>query len=277
MKTSRHTRSRARLAVALLLLPCLAAAATPARAQTTTPAPAGNAAAKTAANAAAPRTPVDVVREFYRAMREKRFRDALGMSIYRPAVEALTTQEFEELRPDFEKLAGVVLQEIVIGGEQLSGDTATVFGKFTEEDLNEAPKPVTLIREGGAWLVGDRAGLEAVKAAGKNYFFEARISTHHAEVEGLLRRLATVQLAYAAKHGGVYGDLPALVREGLMPDDVLTPDSTGYRVYVKLDKGGKSYTAGAEPVRYGRTGRLSFHLDARGQVKSKDAGGKAIK
>ena len=269
MKTSRHTRPPALTACALLLL-CLAAA--PARAQTT-PAPA---AAKTAAAAAA-RTPSEVVREFYRAMREKRFRDALALSIYRPAVDGLSPQEFEELRPDFERLAGVVLREVVIGGEQLSGDTATVFGKFTEEDLSEAPKPVTLIREGGAWVVGDRAGLEAVRALGKNYFFEARITTHHSEVESLLRRLAAVQMAYSGKHGGVYGDLAALVREGLMPADVLTPDSTGYRVYVKLDKNGKSYTAGAEPVRYGRTGRLSFHLDAKGQLKSKDAGGKAIK
>ncbi|HYP54635.1 MAG TPA: hypothetical protein VEQ42_13885 [Pyrinomonadaceae bacterium] len=225
----------------------------------------------------AQRTPTEVVREFYRAMREKRFREALAMSISRPAVESLSAQEYVELRPDFERLAGVVLEQVVISGEQLSGDTATVFGKFTEDGLNEPPKPVSLIREGGAWLVGDRDGYEAVKAAGRNYFLEARISTHHGEVESLLRRLPAAQLAYSAKYGGTYGDLPALVREGLMPADVLTPDSTGYRIYVKLDKGGRSYTAGAEPARYGRTGRLSFFADAKGQIKSRDAGGKPIK
>lgn len=241
------------------------------------PAQTGAAGGATAKTTNAQRTPTEVVREFYRAMREKRFRDALGMSIYRPAVESLSAQEYEELRPDFERLAGVVLEQVVISGQQLSGDTATVFGKFTEEELNEPPKPVSLIREGGAWLVGDRAGYEAVRSAGRNYFFEARIATHHAEVESLLRRLPAAQLAHSAKHGGVYGDLPALVREGLIPPDVLTTDSTGYRIYVKLDKGGRSYTAGAEPARYGRTGRLSFFADATGQIKSRDAGGKPIK
>ena len=273
-----HTPTpRASLRASALLALFLALAASPrALAQsgaTTTAAPPATATAQTAQA----RTPAEVVREFYRALREKRFREALVMSVYRPAVESLSAQEYEEFRPDFERLAGVVLPEVVIGGEQVSGDVATVFGKFTEEDLAGPPKPVTLIREGGAWIVGDRASFDAVRKAGRGYFLEARITTHHGEVEDLLRRLAAVQMAYAARHGGVYGDLPALVREGLMPDDALTPDSTGYRIYVKLDKGGRAFTAGAEPARYGQTGRLSFFMDARGQIKSKDAGGKPIK
>lgn len=265
MKTSRLRRPSALLLLCVVLTP-LAPRAFAQAGATTTPTAAAQA-----------RTPTEVVREFYRAMREKRFRDALGMSVFKPAADALSPQEFEEMRPYFEKLAGVVLEEVVIGGEQVSGDVATVFGKFEQDDLNEPARPVTLVREGGAWLVGDRAGLEAVKAGGKNYFFEARIAAHHGDVENLLRRLAAVQMAYAARHGGAYGDLPALVREGLMPGDVLTPDSTGYRIYVKLGKDGRSFTAGAEPARYGRTGRLSFFMDARGQIKSRDAGGKPIK
>ncbi len=52
------------------------------------------------------------MREFYRMMREKKFREAFGMSIYRPAIEGLSAQEFEELRPDFEKMAIAVSEKI---------------------------------------------------------------------------------------------------------------------------------------------------------------------
>ncbi len=45
-------------------------------------------------------------------MREKKFREAFGMSIYRPAIEGLSQQEFEDLRPDFEKMAFAVSEKI---------------------------------------------------------------------------------------------------------------------------------------------------------------------
>src|SRR5258708_5995703 len=54
------------------------------------------------------RSPSDTVREFYNAMREKRFIDAFGMSIYKPAIEGLKPQEFEDLRSDFNKMADVI-------------------------------------------------------------------------------------------------------------------------------------------------------------------------
>ena len=76
------------------------------------------------------------MREFYRMMREKKFREAFGMSIYRPAIEGLSTEEFEELRPDFEKMAIAVSERIPaqvdITGEQISGDVATVFVKVLD-------------------------------------------------------------------------------------------------------------------------------------------------
>ena len=58
-----------------------------------------------AANVAAVRSPSDTVREFYKAMHEKRFREAFDLSIYKPAIDPLKPQEFEDLRPDFEKMA----------------------------------------------------------------------------------------------------------------------------------------------------------------------------
>jgi len=55
-----------------------------------------------------PRSPSDTVREFYKAMREKKFREAFDMSIYKPAIDNLKTQEFEDLRPDFEKMSAAI-------------------------------------------------------------------------------------------------------------------------------------------------------------------------
>src|SRR5437899_6923300 len=82
----------------------------------------------------AQRSPSDTVREFYKAMREKRFREAFALSIYKPAIEGLKPQEFEDLRPDFEKVAGVLPEKVEITGEQISGDQATVFMKVPRDD-----------------------------------------------------------------------------------------------------------------------------------------------
>ena len=64
------------------------------------------------------RSPSDTVREFYKAMREKRFREAFALSIYRPAIDPLKPQEFEDLRPDFEKMAAILPLQVDLGGEQ---------------------------------------------------------------------------------------------------------------------------------------------------------------
>ncbi len=49
----------------------------------------------------------------------------------------------------------------------------------------------------------------------------------------------------------------------------------GYRFQVVRSADGKSWYATAEPAQYGRSGRLSFFLDASG-VRSGDAGGKPL-
>src|ERR1043166_6032608 len=58
------------------------------------------------------RSPTETTRLFYQMMREKKFREAFALSIYRPAIEGLSPQEFEELRPDFEKMAVAVSEKI---------------------------------------------------------------------------------------------------------------------------------------------------------------------
>ena len=80
------------------------------------------------------RTPTETVREFYKAMREKRFREAFALSIYKPAIDGLSAEEFNDLRPDFEKMAAVIPEKIEVNGEQISGDAATDFVKIADAD-----------------------------------------------------------------------------------------------------------------------------------------------
>src|SRR6266496_4721964 len=82
----------------------------------------------------AARSPSDTVREFYKEMREKRFREAFALSIYKPAIEGLKPEEFEDLRPDFERLAAVLPEQVEINGEQISADAATVFVKVKGDE-----------------------------------------------------------------------------------------------------------------------------------------------
>jgi len=227
----------------------------------------------------AQRSPTDTMREFYRMMREKKFREAFGISIYRLALEGLSTQDFEDLRPDFEKMAIAVSEKIPekidITGEQISGDVATVFVKVLDADGKEKVEPASLIRINNSWIVGDKEGLELVRKAGKNFFFEARINAHHSDVQDMLTRIALWQVVYSQGHNGQFGNSAELIAAGLVPKDLESTESTGYRFQIFRSADSKSWYATAEPAQYGRTGRLSFYLDASG-VRSGDVGGKPL-
>ena len=229
--------------------------------------------------AQATRTPTETMREFYRMMREKKFREAFGMSIYRPAIEGLSTQEFEDLRPDFERMAIAVSEKIPakvdITGEQISGDTATVFVKVLDADGKEKVEPASLIKIDNNWIIGDKENLELVKKEGKKFFFEARINAHHSDVQDMMTRISLAQVVYSQGHNGQFGNTAELITAGLVPKDIEGADSTGYRFQIVRAADGKSWYATAEPAQYGRTGRLSFYLDASG-VRSGDAGGKPL-
>jgi hypothetical protein len=224
-----------------------------------------------------PRTPTETVREFYRLMRERKFVEAFALTIYKPAIEGLSTEEFAELRPDFERMAAAIPEKIDVSGEQSSGDTSTVFVKIADSDQSAQAEPVTLIRaaSGGAWIVGDKDNQVVVNKAGKQFFFEARIETHHNEVQAMLQRINLAEQAYSMQHKDTYADMPTLIAAALVPKDVEAPETVGYRFHVTLARDGKSWTAGAEPVRYGRTGRLSFFMDQTG-IRSGDNGGKPL-
>lgn len=229
------------------------------------------------ATAAANQTgsPSETVREFYKLMRERKFREAFALSIYRPAIEGLKSAEFDDLRPDFERLASAIPEKLDINGEQISGEAATVFVRVKDDDNKERAEPVTLIRDNGKWIVGDKENQEIVKKAGTEFFFNARINTHHSEVQDLLQRISLAQLVYSQQHAGKFGDMPALILAGLIPKDLEGTETTGYRFRITVPPDGKSWTANAEPAQYGRTGRLSFFMDQSG-IRNGDVAGKPL-
>ena len=226
------------------------------------------------------RSPTEAVREFYKAMREKRFRDAFAISIYKSALEGLSKQEYEDLLPDFEKMAVAVTEKIPenleLTGEQISGDSATVFLTVLDADGKKKVEPATLIKVNDVWILGSREDLELVKKAGKQFFFDTRINAHHGDVQDLLTRISLAQVVYSQQHAGQFADLPTLIAAGLVPKDIEGTASTGYRFRITVAPDRKSWYAAAEPVEYGRTGKLSFYLDPSG-VRSGDVGGKPLK
>jgi hypothetical protein len=225
------------------------------------------------------RSPTETTRLFYQLLREKKFREAFAMSTYRPAIESLTPQEFEEFRPDLEKMALAInetlTEKIDVSGEQISGDAATVFLKVLDADRKEKVEAVGLIKMGNQWIVGSTAHLAEVQKEGKKYLFERRINAHHDDVQDMLTRISLGQVLYSQSRNGQFGNMAELVAAGVIPKDIENPESTGYRFNVVRSADGKSWYATAEPAQYGRSGRLSFYLDATG-VRSADNNGKPL-
>lgn len=227
-------------------------------------------------NLAQPRTPSDVVREFYKAMREHRFKDAFTLTIYKSAVEGLNAEEMELLRPGFEEKATQIPATVEIMGEQISGSNATVFVKVPV-DVNTpqvTSQPLNLIKSGDSWIIGTEADQAEVKKAGRRYFLDALITEHESDVEDILKRLILWQGVYSQQNGGRYGDFPALIKAGMLGSNVIDPRLSGYNFRITVSGDGKRYVANAEPLSYGKTGKLSFWMDQTGMIKSADKGGK---
>ena len=223
------------------------------------------------------RTPSDVVREFYKAMHEHRFKEAWALTIYKPAVDGLNAEEMEDLRPDFEEKAAAIPDPVEISDEQISGDIATVFVKVPISDSTpqNTSQPVTLIKSGGGWIIGTESDQAEVKKKGRRFFLDALITQHHIDIEELLKRVIAVQIVFSQQHG-VFGDLTALINAGLVPKAAGDPKELGYNFRVTVGRDGKSYLAGAEPTRYGHTGKLSYWMDQTGTIRSLDNGGRPV-
>jgi hypothetical protein len=247
--------------------------------QATTSLPSQTPSATVAPRQTGPRTPTETVREFYKALRERKFREAFSLSIYKAAIEPLKPQEYEELKPDFEKVALAVIERIPekaeLMGETISGDLATVFVKIMGSDGKEKLEPTGLIMIDGAWILGDKENLEIVRKAGKKFFFNARIDAHHSDVQDMLTRISLALLLYSQQHNGQFANLTTLIAAGMLPKDLEGTESTGYRFRINVSADAKTWNAQAEPAEYGRSGRLSFYMDAAG-VRSSDTGGKPL-
>lgn len=226
--------------------------------------------------AQAQRGPSDVVREFYKAMRERRFKDAWSMSVYKPAIEGLTADEMEDLRPFFEAQAAPIPEQLQIDSEKITGNTAQVFVHLPPNDSSPqlTSKPVDLLKTDGGWIIGTPAEQETVKKAGSRYFLDALVDLNQDNMADTLKRLIGMEAVYAQANNGVYGELKALVAAGLMSDDMFDPKLSGYTFRLAIN--GKTYVATAEPAHYGRTGKLSYWMDQTGAIKSADNGGKPL-
>lgn len=224
------------------------------------------------------RSPSDTVRDFYKNMREQRFREAFVLTIYKSAIEGLTADEMEDLRPGFAEKAAQIPATVEIMSEQISGNTAIVFVKVPASNVAQVTsEPVNLLNSGGAWIIGTEADQAEVKKAGRRYFLDALITEHEGDVEDLLKRMVVFEGIYSQQHNSLYADLPALIAAGLISSDVVDPKLSGYNFRITVAKDGKSYVAAAEPVRHGRTGKRSFLMDQTGVIKSADTGGKPLK
>lgn len=215
-------------------------------------------------------SPTGAVQEFYKAMREKRFRDALLMTNLRLAIEKLTPAEIADLTPDFEPMAARVPEKIELSGEQISGNLASVFVKSNDPLTNELKlDEIKLRRENNAWtlLTGDAETEMAAKREGASYFFKMRLEARHADIDLTLQDIIKAEFAYSLLHKNGYTDFQTLANEKLLSAEVTNSDIMGYRFRLQLADDKKKYTVNAEPVQYGKTGKLSFLLTS-GDVKS---------
>jgi hypothetical protein len=232
--------------------------------------------------AVTPKSPAASVRTFYKALREKRFFDAMMMTNMKGAVEGLSSEEIEDLRPYFEQIAGEVPEEVEINGEQMVKETASVFAKLPDEDqkLNITELKLRFENDGWMLLLVDEKTESEVKKQGKNYLFNLRIEIHQSEVEEMFERIQKAQYVYSIQNKGEVADLGTLVSKGFLPMDIQTTESTGYRFTITVSSEKNRYVATAEPEKYGKTGKLSYFFDSgekNSKLKSNDNKGMPIK
>ena len=225
-----------------------------------------------------PNGPGDTVRVFYKYLREKKFREAIYLTNIRPAIEGLTDAELKEFQGDFEAISAIVPEEIQINGEIVSGTSATVTAKLPDEDDKLQLQEIKLRNDGGVWVIlsVDEDQEKKIRKEGKNYFYALRVETHEEEARKMLDRISKAEMVYALQNGNLYGEIPQLIAAGFLPDDAQSSESTGYKYAVKLSDDKKSYSAKAEPDKYGKTGKLTFTVELNDKrqphLSSKDLG-----
>jgi hypothetical protein len=214
-------------------------------------------------------TPTATALNFYRALKEKHYKEGFHLSVYRGAVEGLSAAELQELEPEFARTFAQIPDKIEPQGEQVSGDTATVTLKFAG---TEEPQAVALIHVGGEWLVGDAAALAEVKQQGRAYFFNARMLANEDEAVDMLQHIVGAEVIYRGKYAGRCATLADLIRLGGVPKDMESGVVGGYRYQMSLSADQSSFTVTAVPIVYAKSGRLSFYADLNG-VRAQDLKG----
>lgn len=223
--------------------------------------------------------PTQIVKSFYQNLKEQRFRDALMLTNWRVAVESFTPQEADELSSNFKYLAAQASVEIT--GEQLStnANAASVFikGKDPETGAMKVDE-VRLRLENNNWIIvlGDEKTETVLKREGKSYFYKLWMENRHQDAQFLIEDIYKAELVYSLANDGVFTDLNTLVNAKLLTADALGTE-LGYRFRVQLASDKKKYSVYAEPVQYGKTGKLSFLLetgkDGKPVLKSSDSNG----
>jgi hypothetical protein len=227
-------------------------------------------------------TPSETVRAFYSKLREKKFREAIFLTNLRPAIEGLTDDELKEFAVDFEAVARNVPAEVEINGEIITGDQATVTAKLPDDDDKLSIQEIRLQKRGEIWVIlsADPATEKAIEKDGKHYFQNLKVSTHQEEAKTMLDRIAKAQMVYSLQNNGEYSEFQKLIKDGLLPSDVLSSESTGYSYLLSLSPDRKRYSVSAMPAIYGKSGKLSYRLDLNEDgkpfVKSGDQGGKPL-
>lgn len=230
-------------------------------------------------------SPAETVRNFYKNLRERRFREAMMMTNLRPAIEGLSDSDMQELNNDFEPLATQVPADIEIKGEIITNNLATVTAILPDDETGRLKlTEIKLRQEKDAWVIitADKEAESLAKKEGKNYFFILKMDIHQTEAQIMMERIAKAQALFAMQNGGIFADMDTLISHKLLPEDISETRSTGYRFSISLESNNKKYFASAVPNVYGKTGKLSFLLESDGadkkaHMKSADKKGQPLK
>jgi hypothetical protein len=227
-------------------------------------------------------TPSETVRAFYAKLRERRFREAIFLTNLRPAIEGLTDDELKEFAVDFEAIARNVPAEVEINGEIITGDQATVTAKLPDEDDKISLQEIRLQKRSENWVIlsADEATERSIQKEGKSYFQNLKIETHQNEAKSMLDRIAKAQMVHSLQNNEQFADFQKLIKDGLLPSDVTSAESTGYYYSLNLSPDRKQYAVSATPALYGKSGKLSYRLslnkEGKPYVTSGDRSGKPL-
>jgi hypothetical protein len=211
-------------------------------------------------------SPTSVVRKFYQQLHARKYVEGFRLSVYSPAVESLTPDEIKELDPEFSRIADGIPENVEVSGEQISGDTATVFIKLPGAQRTQE---ITLVKIDGRWRVGDRDTYKLTRREGREFFFNARIEISEREAAEWLEEIYGAETIYF-KAKSVFTTLEELIRLGGVAKQL---SDSGYRFELKLAADNQSYTVSAVPAQYGHTGRRSFLMDQTGVIRAEDRKG----